>query len=126
VFLLRQHKNRKHQFGRQHCLDKDTLWQARPGTECRPYIEWCWKEHADKVTREYAARNLCKQQHECAYRRDSLDQHHSESDSWVKQAARYTEEYPNVDHETEAEYQGDVQEDVGRETGSFSRRGAGL
>jgi hypothetical protein len=115
MFLLREHENRKHQLRRQHRLYEHALRQTRALTQRGPHIERRRKQHADEVTRENAAADLRSEQHARAHRRNGADEHHSECNSGIEQAAGYAEEDPHVDHETETEDEGNVQELVRRE-----------
>jgi len=113
VLLLCQHEDGKHQFSSQDSFNEHTLRQTCPRTQRRPHIERRRKQHADKITREDTPSNLRGHEQTRAYRRQSAAQQERKRDSRIEQPAANTEEYPHIDHETEAEDESDVEKDVG-------------
>lgn len=116
MFLLCQHENRKHQFGRQYRFYEHASRQTRIRTQRRPHIQRRRKHDFDEKTRKNTPRQLGNQQQREANRRHSARQQHCKSDGGIEQAAADAEENPHVDHEGEGEDEGDVLQDLGRET----------
>jgi hypothetical protein len=123
MFLLCQHENRKHQFGRQDCFNKHSLRQTCPRTQRRPDIKRRREQYTHEITRENAARNLRSNQQASTRPRHGATKQHSKRNRGIKQATADPKEDPDVNHETEAEHECDVEQDVGREPRRFTSRG---
>lgn len=123
MLLLGEHEDGKHQLSRQDRLDEDTLDQGRAPSERGPHVEGLGEEMADNHGREHGAEHLRDEETDGSGERDGFDHGHGQGHCRVEETAADAEEDPNVDHEREAEAQGDVEKCGNIETSCCTRGG---
>jgi hypothetical protein len=126
MFLLGEHENRKHQFGRQHRLNKHSLRHTRARTQRCPNVKIRREQHTNQETREDTACNLRRNKQPGPRRRHGATQQHGKCNRGIEQATRYTEKHPYIDHETEGEDQCNIEQYVGRKPCCFTRCSVGI